>query len=161
METKEFKIIPPEGYEVDKENSTFERIVFKKKDDKPRSWEEFCKRGFTGEEGYISVAGVSKTYNSKGDIRNKNAVGYVDSVEEAEAFIALMQLRQLRKAWVGDWEPDWKDFKRKYTIEVNEDYIHVYPYNHTNRSLSFPTEEMANEFMAYFTDLLEIAKILL
>lgn len=29
METKEFKIQVPEGYEIDKENSTFERIKFK------------------------------------------------------------------------------------------------------------------------------------
>lgn len=29
METKELKIIPPEGYEIDKENSTFECIKFK------------------------------------------------------------------------------------------------------------------------------------
>ena len=31
METKEFKIEVPEGYEIDKENSTFECIKFKKK----------------------------------------------------------------------------------------------------------------------------------
>lgn len=31
METKEIKINIPEGYEVDKENSTFEYIKFKKK----------------------------------------------------------------------------------------------------------------------------------
>lgn len=30
METKEVKIIIPEGYEIDKENSTFECIKFKK-----------------------------------------------------------------------------------------------------------------------------------
>lgn len=30
MKTKEFKIQMPEGYEIDKENSTFEKIVFKK-----------------------------------------------------------------------------------------------------------------------------------
>ena len=29
METKELKIIPPERYEIDKENSTFECIKFK------------------------------------------------------------------------------------------------------------------------------------
>lgn len=29
METKELKIQAPKGYEIDKENSTFERIIFK------------------------------------------------------------------------------------------------------------------------------------
>ena len=41
METKELKITIPEGYEIDKDNSTFEKIVFKKKDTKPRSWKEY------------------------------------------------------------------------------------------------------------------------
>ena len=30
MENKELKIEVPQGYEIDKENSTFEKIVFKK-----------------------------------------------------------------------------------------------------------------------------------
>lgn len=30
METKEMKIQAPEGYEIDKEKSTFEKIVFRK-----------------------------------------------------------------------------------------------------------------------------------
>ena len=34
METKELKIQVPEGYEIDKEKSTFENIVFKKKEEK-------------------------------------------------------------------------------------------------------------------------------
>ena len=29
METKEIKIVPPEGYEVDKENSTYNCVKFK------------------------------------------------------------------------------------------------------------------------------------
>ena len=29
METKELKIQAPKGYEIDKERSTFERIIFK------------------------------------------------------------------------------------------------------------------------------------
>ena len=41
METKEMKIQVPEGYEIDKENSTFEKIVFKKVENElPKSWED-------------------------------------------------------------------------------------------------------------------------
>ena len=40
---KEMKIIPPEGYEVDKENSTFECIKFKPiKSQLPKTWRAFC-----------------------------------------------------------------------------------------------------------------------
>lgn len=41
MENKELKIQVPVGYEIDKENSTFEKIIFKK-DEKwlPKTWED-------------------------------------------------------------------------------------------------------------------------
>ena len=41
-EEKTIEIIAPEGYEVDKEKSSFEKIVFRALPDKglPRSWEE-------------------------------------------------------------------------------------------------------------------------
>lgn len=58
METKELKIEAPKGYEIDKENSTFERIRFKpiKKD---ITYEDVCNTlfvndtYFTDDRGYI------------------------------------------------------------------------------------------------------------
>ena len=47
------------------------------------------------------------------------------SKEETEAFLALMQLRQLRKAWVDDWEPyPFKSYSAISTI-VNDGKIVV------------------------------------
>lgn len=42
MEAKEMKIQVPEGYEIDREKSTFESIVFKKVEEKdlPKRWED-------------------------------------------------------------------------------------------------------------------------
>lgn len=158
METKEMKVIAPEGYEIDKENSTFEKIVFKKKSNgKPRTWEEFCKRGFTGKEAYISVRGVVKSFHDKGDSRTTDVIGYIDNVEEAEAFRALMQLRLLRKAWVGEWESDWQN---GYCIAIYQNEISTFK-DCINSALSFPTEEIAKEFLECFRDLIEQAKILL
>ena len=164
MEKQEFQIVTPEGYEIDKENSTFEKIVFKKKDDKPRTWEDFCnKYEWTGEEYFISSTGYEKTTRKRYDFRFPSSRGYVSNKEEAEAFVALMQLRQLRKAWVGDWEPEWStscayndrygliNYYSKITVEQTEN----------NNPLSFPTEEMAKEFINCFKDLLEQAKMLL
>ena len=37
---KELKIEIPDGYEIDKENSTFEKIVFKPLNPYPKTWEE-------------------------------------------------------------------------------------------------------------------------
>lgn len=41
---KEIKVKIPKGYVIDKENSSFECIKFKKIEEKelPKTWEEFC-----------------------------------------------------------------------------------------------------------------------
>ena len=53
METKEIKINIPKGYEIDKENSTFECIKFKsKKDISNLTYKDVCKRIFPNNEGY-------------------------------------------------------------------------------------------------------------
>ena len=44
METKEIKIEVPQGYEIDRQKSTFEKIVFKKVNplsELPEDWEEY------------------------------------------------------------------------------------------------------------------------
>lgn len=46
METKEVKIQVPEGYEIDKENSTFERVKFKPIIKKNITYEDVCKNLF-------------------------------------------------------------------------------------------------------------------
>lgn len=51
METKEIKIDIPEGYEIDKENSTFECIKFKSKN---ITYEEICNNLFKEECGYFT-----------------------------------------------------------------------------------------------------------
>ena len=41
MKDRELKIEVPDGYEIDKEKSTFEKIIFKKVEKElPKSWEE-------------------------------------------------------------------------------------------------------------------------
>ena len=53
METKEVKIDIPEGYEIDKENSTFECIKFKpKSSEKYINYEDVCKSLFPNSRGY-------------------------------------------------------------------------------------------------------------
>lgn len=56
METKEFKVQVPEGYEIDKENSTFERIRFKpiKKD---ITYKGICNALFVNDTYFITDRG--------------------------------------------------------------------------------------------------------
>ena len=42
---KELKIEVPQGYEIDRQKSTFEKIIFKKITEKPKTWEDYCSTG--------------------------------------------------------------------------------------------------------------------
>lgn len=161
-ETKEVNIVTPEGYEIDRDNSTLERIVFKKKSDgRPRTWEEYANNADVFGKYYIDGIGTSIVKIYKHLIPASNKKNVCDTKEEAEAFLALMQLRQLRKAWVGDWKPDWLSDEYKYVIVAAMDGICINETYYDNGCLSFPTNKMAIEFMKCFEDLLKQAKMLL
>ena len=163
MDTKELKIQIPEGYEIDKEKSTFEKIVFKRKDTKPRSWEEYCKNHY-GDYYYISSdsniigLGYNPGHCELSPIYAKNVM---PTKELAEAFLAMMQLMSLRQAWIGDWKPDWKNPDIKKWCIIFECELKVSYFYSNSRALSFPTKEMAIDFMNCFRDLLNAARPLI
>ena len=153
----EVKIQIPDNCELIKDGDTY--IVKEKRNDMPRTWEEFCKNNpITSKEYFIDEDSLIYQCNScprnvEGD-RN-----CCTSEKEAEAFLALMQLRQLRRAWVGDWNPSGNDY---YAIIFSiETGLETREYSSTYRALSFPTKEMAEDFLGCFKDLCETAKILL
>ena len=163
MKTKELKIQIPEGYEIDKENSTFEKIVFKKKENtKPRSWEEYLElnTGFDGAGINWNCGGVQTTGLHH---RGKAIV----PTHLAQPFIAMMQLMSLRQAWIGNWEPDWNEpdwndeTRVKWNIIYLQNQVCLCDTQIKLRTLSFPTKEMAEDFMNTFKDLLEVAKPLI
>ena len=108
METKELKTQITEGQEIDwRESAKQEKIVFKKKDTKPRNWNEYLKQ-YKNVSCYELGFDVSGGYWSKSTIY-ENGYCSVPTKELAEAFLAMMQLMSLRQAWIGDWKPDYKD----------------------------------------------------
>lgn len=162
METKSITIQVPEGMCIDREHSTFEKIVFKPIDTKPESWEEYCKN-FKGRYYYIQDArnNIATSFTSSGSSGLISAYkNYVPSKEYAEAFLALMQLISLRQVWIGDWKPkaNSSHWCMYYNIDTNNvDYGQL----RISHALEFPTKEMLEEFFHCFKDLLEQAKILL
>ena len=157
METKELKIVAPKGYEIDKENSTFEKIVFKEIDTKPKSWGEYLElnTGFDGAGIDWNCGGVQTTGLHH---RGKAIV----PTEYGAPFIAMMQLMSLRQAWIGDWKPDWSSgYSSNYCVVGAGDRFDVCILSKCRYALSFPTIEMAKDFMNTFKDLLEIAKPLI
>lgn len=91
METKELKIQAPEGYEIDKENSTFECVKFKPIK-KNITYEDVCKKLFEKGRYYYSgargdiwniVEFDDKTYIERNNATNRKQV---------EKILALNQL---------------------------------------------------------------------
>ena len=156
METKEFKIQAPEGYEIDKEKSTFENIVFKKIDDLPKSWEEleFIDGFFVSSLSDIAKIGN----NTTNDENNKNVF---PTKEEAEACLALAQLCQLRDRYNDGWKPDWNDVNEKYIIYFHADKIIRGDTCRAQSVLHFKAKKLRDKFLENFRGLIETAKPLL
>lgn len=161
MNQQEMKIIPPEGYEVDKENSTFECIKFKPIKQLPKTWEEFCETHPLKEgEAYINNAGKVSRFSSgyRNFSTDKNVL---PSEKYAEAMLALCQLIQLRDCYNGSWRPDWHLDKNKYCIYYNDGKI-VYTTSISRQFvLAFETSNLREEFYKNFVGLINRAKLLL
>lgn len=150
MQTKELKIEIPQGYEIDKQKSTFEKIVFKKIPENPKTWDEYCKLTKGSHSNY-----TNSTTNMVDKDRFTGAYNEFTTKEQAEQFIALGKLLQLRDYWVRGY----KEFK--YTILVTRDR-NILVYNWSEyctypHILTFPTEKMAEEFKECFSDLIKKA----
>lgn len=164
---KEIKINVPDGYVIDKENSTFECIKFKSiVKNLPKTWEEFCKTHSRREgEAWITQESKIDTFN---DII---ATGYSRDPDEdrnllpnqlyAKAMLALCQLIQLRDYYNDGWMPKWNSNKIKYCIEIGADYIHTFEYKNSPRVLTFKSSTLRDTFLTNFKDLIEVAKPLL
>lgn len=141
---------------------------YEKQNELPKTWEEFCKKNpVKKEECWIECLNGKilrlVDLGSKGTYRSPQMDKHLcTSKQEAEAFLALMQLRQLRKCYIGDWESDWTNSEvLKYGITCIGGILSIVSTGTIHRVMSFPTKELAEQFLTNFKDLLEIAKLLL
>lgn len=154
------KINIPEGYEVDKEKSTFEEIVFKKVNPLsklPKTWKEYC-NCVKGELShywndfhdlcFLKTSSFSGVYNE------------FSTEERVKQYVALGKLIQLRDYWTNNWKSDGSSFI-VYTERLQPQLIQVGMVRGTNYPLAFPTEQMAEKFKECFNDLLIEASPLL
>lgn len=160
----EVKIQIPDNCELIKDGDTY-IVKEKKSDNKPKTWEEFCKSYPVKDTEYFIDGNSNIRRSCTFGITSREVSGdknLCSSKEEAEAFLALMQLRQLRKAWIGDWEQKKIGTAAVILYNINKDKIIVdYDTTWISSPLSFPTQLMAYDFLGCFRNLCETAKILL
>ena len=157
MNTKKLKFYFPEGYEIDKEKSTFEEIIFKKVEDPfsklPKTWEEYCEQ--TKNRTYYTYSPYNESHVN--ETAAHGFYGEFSTKERAKQFIAFGKLLQLRDYWVKGYS----EFRYAvYGDKLDGTAICDWRDN-INHPLTFPTREMAQKFVECFKDLIKEARPLI
>lgn len=143
---KELKIEVPQGYEIDRQKSTFEKIVFKKIPENPKTWEDYC----------FLMKGKTVYYTNCNNIIVRSFPDAHDmfaTKERAAQFIALGKLLQLRDYWVRGYS----EFRYAvYGDRLDGTAICDWREN-SHYPLTFPIKVMAEEFKDCFSDLIKQA----
>lgn len=154
---KHLKINIPEGYEIDKAQSTFENIVFRPTVAAlPKTWKELNKINGYFIDGSSRIEKLDTSINCE-DV-NKNVFA---TEEQAKAAIALAQLSQLMKVYNDGWVPDWKDGDWKFNIEIFENTPRLSQISRSSAFLVFKNKALTHLFLENFKDLITNAKPLL
>ena len=138
---KEIKIQVPEGYEIDKEKSTFEKIVFKKKVSIVNCWEDI--KSIDGI--YIDAySGINECVGGSNSPHHHNV--FLNE-KYAKAALALAQISQLLPYY--DADVSWNNINWKWCITVNRNKIKIDNLYYTYHLLSFNTLEEAERFLEH------------
>lgn len=144
-------------YQIDVQKAR-ELGVLKEKDPRCKSWEEFFKK-YDTKKGYYFNSSDKKLI----EIRSPRGTSEQLTCEEAIAISAFAKLIKLRRDWIGDWDPDWTKSvgDRKYGIELYKNEFYVESFSQYSKAFTFPTKEMAIEFLECFRSLFEQCKYLI
>ena len=118
----------------------------------PKTWDEYCAK--YGEVGDKIKASLNTAYMTI----NKHTFS---DYNQAQAHIAMIKLHLLRDEYRNGWLPSWEDSFYKYGIKWNmiagKTRLVIAQHTHDSDSLSFPTYELAEEFLTNFRELIEDA----
>lgn len=158
MHIQEIKINVPDGKKAvyDEAKQTIKFV-----DAEPvrsKSWEEFCQNHpqvsyeyFIHQSAFNVVQPTTETR-----MNLEQSKGLLETQEDAEGIIALIQLKRLHDEWVSECDPRYfavvRDKDNNITIECHA-------LERECKFLSFPTIEMAAEFWSCFKYLIETAKM--
>lgn len=148
---KEIKIIPPEGYEIDKENSTFECIKFK-----PiiKRWRDDPKAKITG---YYMMDNKLAPFRGDNIKCNFNVFATIEQAKSALAMARISQIMANDERFGGPiTDEEWNDSTlKKYTIYREKGSI-TQGYNFISyRFLAFHTEYQCDLFLEENEDLIK------
>jgi hypothetical protein len=124
----------------------------------PKTWEEWVEmNSIIKEEYFINTCG--KVDSHQDGIRCGLHYNNLSSKEDAESLLALIKLKRLRDCYNDGWLGDFKNGESKFCIEFNSDKIIKSLCINCNTFLSFRTQELRDEFLNNFRDLIEKSKM--
>lgn len=136
---KKVSIEIPEGYEIDRENSTFENIIFKKK------------RTINTFSDLIEIKGfhIDKSSVKVWESTTNNIIIFIDE-KHAKSAMAMASISQLMPYYGGKiTNEEWKGNAPKCTIErLNSTIIKSFS-RFGYQFLAFHTEEQRDRFMSF------------
>lgn len=144
---EDLKIVVPTGYEIDKENSTFELIKFKKLDE-IKTMEDLhdSEIKFTGY--YIDTSAFVERGGCINHSFENNNVFLTE--KEAKSVLAMSQISQLMPYYGGAiTQEEWYSHNKitKYTLERVDNKILKCISNSSYYYLAFHTEEQRDNFL--------------
>ena len=127
----------------------------------PRSWKEFCDQYSNINDTEYFIDNYSNIERLNDVVHNHCRLMNTDknicpSKKSAEAHLAMIQLEQLRNCWWSDWKPIW-GISQKWCIRLFNGVPSVGITTNISTFLTFPTKEMAYEFLNCFRSLIEQA----
>lgn len=155
MENKEMIIVPPDGYVLDRENSTFERIVFRPIQ-KPKRWrddESAMIGGYAINEIYSRVFPISEISNQ---LQNYCVFATEKQANAALAMARISQIMYNDKRFGGViTDGEWNSTaSSKYTIERYGDEVIIQSACNTYHFLAFHTSKQRDLFLEENRDLI-------
>lgn len=140
---KEFKVEIPEGYEIDKEKSTFEKIVFKKKE-AVNCWKDI--EQVTGKWIDPSSSFIDYPMLTQMSACNTNKNVFLNE-KYAKSALALAQISQLLPYY--DSKVNWNDPEAKYCISRYNNTIVIDRWETFYNPLAFNTYKEAERFLKH------------
>lgn len=141
METKEVKISVPKGYEIDKENSTFECIKFKKIDD-IKTWDDFKR---------VTKNDLKIDIDTMYDTPFFYTPAFTGSEKISKALIAMIKIWKLMPYYGGvitdeEWidEDSYKYIIGRYNNDITTGFV-----DRGYEFLAFHTEQQEIDFLKY------------
>lgn len=152
METKEINITPPEGYEIDKENSTFNCIKFKPVTKRWRDNEDAEFYGYF----ITNYSGILPTFNAN-HVTNHNVFAEEKQAKSALAMAYISQIMANDERFGGPVTyEEWNNSTmKKYCITRFSNKPKIDTYNYLYHFLAFHTQEQRDLFLKENEDLVK------